>query len=378
MGLIIKLIVAIVVGIALGGFSPEVIVRLAITVKALLGELIVFIIPLIIFFFIASGISKLRHKGGKMLSVTLGLAYASSVVAGLLGLSFALFLAPELIVGGAIDLTDNVKFSPFFSIDMPPLASVMTVLVLAFLFGIGIATTDSDVLQQGVDQGRHIIELTIMRVVIPLLPFYVTGIFAEIAATGAALETLKVFGFVLVLAVIVHWLWLLILYFIAGSIAHQNPLRALKTMLPAYITALGTMSSAATIPVTLQQAQKNRVSFDVAHFSIPLCATIHLCGSIITIVTCAVAVMLLTDNLMTPSLATMFPFILMAAIILVAAPGVPGGAIIAILGLLESMLGFDSNALALMIALYLAQDAFGTACNVTGDGALALMVDRIR
>ena len=210
----------------------------------------------------------------------------------------------------------------------------------------------------------------------PVLPFYIASIFAELTADGTVFDTLKAFGLVLVMAVIVHWLWLIILYLAAGGMTGKNPFTALKNMLPAYFTGLGTMSSAATIPVTVRQTKENKVSEGIADSAVPLCATIHLSGSTITLTMCSVAVMVLSNHLSMPTFGMMLPFILMLGIIMIAAPGVPGGAVMAALGLLGTMLGFDETALGLMIGLYMAQDSFGTAANVTGDGAIALMVDK--
>lgn len=252
----------------------------------------------------------------------------------------------------------------------------MTALVLAFVFGIGMAKTNSKTLMALFDEGKEIIDKVISKIIIPFLPFYIAGIFAELAAEGTVFETLKVFGVVLLVAVAAHWVWLLVQYSVAGSITKRNPFVLIKNMLPAYFTALGTMSSAATIPVTLKSVKNNNVKEGVANFGVPLCATIHLSGSVITIVMCAVAVMLMDSGLAVPTLATMLPVIIMLGIIMVAAPGVPGGAIMAAIGILSTMLNFPDAAIGLMIALYMAQDSFGTATNVTGDGAINVVIDK--
>jgi Na+/H+-dicarboxylate symporter len=213
-------------------------------------------------------------------------------------------------------------------------------------------------------------------VIIPLLPLYIAGVFAQMAAAGTVFVTLKTFGIVLILAILLHWAWIITLFVIAGIKAGKSPFTLIRNMLPAYFTALGTMSSAATIPVSLQTTKNNGVKDEVANFSVPLCATIHLSGSTITIVSCAVAVIMMKSNLEIPSLLTMIPFILTLGVVMLAAPGVPGGAVMSAVGLLGSMLGFGEGAIALMIALYMAQDSFGTACNVTGDGAIAVLVDK--
>ncbi|MBU2205496.1 MAG: dicarboxylate/amino acid:cation symporter, partial [Gammaproteobacteria bacterium] len=260
--------------------------------------------------------------------------------------------------------------------DVPPAISVMTALVLAFIFGLGIAATQSAQLKQLSDQGRDVIQLMLEKVIIPLLPVYIAGEFAQMAAAGTVFGTLKTFGVVLLLAVAMHWGWIITLYTLAGIKAGKSPFALIKNMLPAYFTALGTMSSAATIPVSLQATKANGVKPDVANFTVPLCATIHLSGSTITIVTCAMAVVTMVNGLEMPSLITVLPFIFMLGVVMLAAPGVPGGAVMSAVGLLGSMLGFGEAAIALMIALYMAQDSFGTACNVTGDGAIAVLVDK--
>ncbi|PKL95648.1 MAG: dicarboxylate/amino acid:cation symporter, partial [Gammaproteobacteria bacterium HGW-Gammaproteobacteria-8] len=226
------------------------------------------------------------------------------------------------------------------------------------------------------DQGRDVIEKLLVVVIIPLLPFYIAGVFADLAAAGSVFETLKTFGVVLLLAVSLHWIWITVLFSIAGARAGASPFALIRNMLPAYFTALGTMSSAATIPVTLQSARNNQVREHIADFTVPLCATIHLSGSTITITSCAIAVTVLQQGLVMPDVFDILPFIMMLGIVMMAAPGVPGGAVMAAVGLLGSMLGFGDVAIALMIALYMAQDSFGTACNVTGDGAIAILIDK--
>ena len=253
---------------------------------------------------------------------------------------------------------------------------VMTALATAFIFGIGISQLNLPTLKDVTDQGRDIIDALLAKVIIPALPFYIAGVFAEMAKAGTVADTLSTFGIVLLAALVMHWVWLSVLYIASGILLKRSPLELLRNMLPAYFTALGTMSSAATIPVSLKASKANGVKDEVANFSVPLCATIHLSGSTITIVTCAMAVMLLSPEMSVPPLISMLPFIFMLGIVMIAAPGAPGGAVMSALGLLTSMLGFNEAAVALMIALYLAQDSFGTACNVTGDGVIALWVNR--
>ena len=377
MALIIKLIAGIVLGMLCGLYAPHWLTQLLLTFKALFGQLLFFIIPLLILFFITSGIAALPRNSGKLLGRTLGIAYLSTIVAGVLAFVIASIVVPMLTTASAATAAANgVNLTPFVEMNIPPVFNVMTALALAFVFGLGIAATQAQQLKQLSDQGRDVIQLALSKVIIPLLPVYIAGVFAQMAAAGTVFGTLKTFGIVLILAVALHWIWIITLYVIAGVKAGRSPLVLIKNMLPAYFTALGTMSSAATIPVSLQATKSNGVKPQVADFTVPLCATIHLSGSTITIVSCAVAVMAMQNGLEIPSLLTMLPFIFMLGVVMLAAPGVPGGAVMSAVGLLGSMLGFGEAAVALMIALYMAQDSFGTACNVTGDGAIAVLVDK--
>ncbi|MDX5407036.1 MAG: dicarboxylate/amino acid:cation symporter [Chromatiaceae bacterium] len=377
MALILKLIAGIVLGILCGLYAPHELTRLLITFKGLFGELLFFTVPLLILFFITSGIAALPRNSGKLLSRTVGFAYLSTITAGTLAFLVASVVVPLLTQANtAAAPADVAHLSAFIEMDIPPAMSVMTALVLAFIFGLGIAATQAAQLKQLSDQGRDVIQLLLEKVIIPLLPLYIAGEFAQMAAAGTVFSTLKTFGIVLLLAVAMHWCWIITLYTIAGIKAGKSPFALIKNMMPAYFTALGTMSSAATIPVSLQATKTNGVKPDVANFTVPLCATIHLSGSTITIVTCAMAVVTMVNGLEMPSLLTVLPFIFMLGVVMLAAPGVPGGAVMSAVGLLGSMLGFGEAAVALMIALYMAQDSFGTACNVTGDGAIAVLVDK--
>lgn len=377
MKLIGKLLIGIVSGIIIGLLVPEVVIRIIVTFKEFFGQFLGFAIPLIIIFYIVSGIASFGKESGKMLGITGALAYTSTILAGTLAFIVALIVIPTLVGNGGGQAEETAGFEPIFELAIDPITGVMTALILAFVFGIGITRTKSPTLRAFFDEGKEIIERLIWKVIIPILPFYIASIFAEIAADGAVVQTLQTFGLVLVTAIAIHWVWLVILYSVAGAVAGRNPFKSLKNMLPAYFTGLGTMSSAATIPVTVRASKSNKVSDGVADSAVPLCATIHLSGSTVTLVMCSVAVMVLSNNLDIPTFGMMLPFILMLGIIMIAAPGVPGGAVMAALGLLSTMLGFDETALGLMIALYMAQDSFGTATNVTGDGAIAMMVDKI-
>ncbi|MEE4296980.1 MAG: dicarboxylate/amino acid:cation symporter [Wenzhouxiangella sp.] len=376
MKLIVKLVLGIAGGILVGLLAPEWIIRLLLTFKSLFGQILFFTIPLLILFYITSGIAGLPRDSGRLLGTTLALAYASTLVAGVLAFLVAGALVPVLTSGSMPAAeSDAAALMPFMTMDVPPLFGIMSALVAAFIFGLGIAATGAKRLGQLFDEGRDVIKALLVSFIIPLLPFYIAGVFAELAAAGTVFATLKTFGVVLAMSVALHWIWIVALFLLAGIRARLSPFRLIGGMLPAYFTALGTMSSAATIPVTLQAVKGNGVRDGVAAFTVPLCATTHLAGSTITIVSCAVAVMILQDGLALPSLLGMLPFIMTLGVVMLAAPGVPGGAVMSALGLLGSMLGFGETALALMIALYMAQDSFGTACNVTGDGAIAVLVD---
>lgn len=377
MNLVVKLIAGIIAGIVFGLYLPDVFVQLLLTAQTVIGQLIKFTIPLIILFYIASGIASLPQGSGSLLGKTVGLAYGSTVVAGTLAYLIASNILPGLVGGNEIEAAiEGEKLTGFIELTIPPVLGVMSALALAFILGIGISAINATQLRAGINEARDIVDVLLSKVIIPALPFYIAGVFAEMTIDGTVFSTLKTFGVVLLLAIIMHWLWITVLYVGSAVAMGKSPLSLLKNMLPAYFTALGTMSSAATIPVSLKATKANNVRDGIANFTVPLCASIHLSGSTITIVTCASAVMILSPDLALPGLGGMLGFIFMLGVTMIAAPGAPGGAVMSALGLLASMLGFTDAALALMIALYLAQDSFGTACNVTGDGAIALWVDK--
>lgn len=376
MKLVLKLIAGILVGLLLGLYAPEWVARVLFTAKTVIGQLITFTIPLIILFFIMSGIASLPKNSGKLLGKTVALSYCSTILAGLFAFTVASHLIPQLTTAAEPTTATAIKLASYVNLEIPPLFGVMSALAAAFVFGIGISATQATDLRRVADQGRDIIDRLLAKVIIPLLPFYIAGVFVEMTVEGTVFATLKTFGVVLVMAILMHWVWLSVLFIGTGLALGRSPAQLIKNMLPAYFTALGTMSSAATIPVALQSSKNNGVSDGIANFTVPLCATIHLCGSTITLVTCATAVMFLSEHLAIPGIETMLPFIMMLGVIMIAAPGAPGGGVMSALGLLTSMLGFGEASIALMIALYLAQDSFGTACNVTGDGVIALWADR--
>lgn len=376
-GLLARIALAIALGVLVGSFAPEAVVRVMATFNGLFGNFLGFVVPLIIIAFIAPGIAQLGTGSGKLLGLATFFAYTSTIIAGFMALIVAKNVLPRFISSSSGESFENPEeflATSFFKVDMPPAVGIMTALLLAFIFGIGMAATKSDILKKGFDEFNVIIEKVIANVIIPLLPVHIFGIFMNMTFGGQVAKILSVFAIVFVLIIILHFVMLVMQYSVAGALNSKNPLKLMKIMSPAYFTALGTQSSAATIPVTLAQSRKTGASSKVTDFTIPLFATIHLSGSTITLVTCAIGVMLLNGQAI--EFNALMPFIFMLGITMIAAPGVPGGAVMAAIGLLSSMLGFNETMVALMIALYLAQDSFGTATNVTGDGALALIVNR--
>ena len=376
-GLLPRIIVAIILGVALGGIMPDVLSRTFLTFNSIFSQLLGFAIPLIIVGLVTPAIADIGRGAGRMLALTTLLAYGSTVVAGLSSFGVGELFFPSMIAGRmeAVTASDVVKLTPFFTITIPPVMEVMTALIMAFMLGLGIAYVEGDVLRRGAKEFGDIVTKFIETVIIPLLPIYIFGIFLDMTASGEVWHILVVFAKIIGVIFALHIVWLIMLYSAAGAVGKKNPFKMLGTMLPAYFTALGTQSSAATIPVTLAQTRKMGVSEDVSGFVIPLCATIHLSGSMLKIVACALALMMMQG--LEYDFMTIFGFICMLGVTMVAAPGVPGGAIMAALGVLASMLGFSAEDQALMISLYIAMDSFGTACNVTGDGALAVIMDKI-
>ena len=377
-GLLPKVLLAIALGIVFGLFVPEWFTRIALTFNNIFGNFLNFVIPLLILGLVAPGIADLGSKAGRLLVITAALAYAFTLFSGFGTFFTSLGVLPRLLGGTEMSApgeTAATPLQPFFTVEMPPLMGVMTALILAFVLGLGMAYIHSDKLKGMMDDFKLIIERVISKVIIPLLPFYIFGIFLSMTQSGQVSGILGIFLKLIVIIFVMTVVLLLIQFSIAGLVARQNPLKMLRTMMTAYMTALGTQSSAATIPVTLAQTVKIGVRPEVAGFVAPLCATIHLSGSMMKIVACSLAVMMLSG--LDVSMGTYSGFILLLGITMIAAPGVPGGAIMAAIGLLESMLGFDENMIGLMIATYIAMDSFGTATNVTGDGAIAVIVNAI-
>ncbi|MCD7914395.1 MAG: dicarboxylate/amino acid:cation symporter [Tannerellaceae bacterium] len=374
-----KVVIAIGSGIALGQFLPDSITRIFVTFNSLFGNFLSFAIPLIILGLVAPAIGELGKGAGKLLVVTALIAYGSTVFSGFFTFFSSAAIFPGILPVNmelvAMENPEEFMLNPYFVVGMPPVMDVMTALLLSFTIGLGLSYIPRTTLKNGFSDFRDIIIKLIESVIIPLLPLHIFGIFLNMTVSGHVLGVVGMFLKVIVVIFVLHVLLLLLQFLIAGGVSGKNPFRLLKNMLPAYATALGTQSSAATIPVTLAQTLKNGVRENIAVFVIPLCATIHLSGSTMKIVACAMAIMYMAGEPVT--LSAFAGFIMMLGIAMVAAPGVPGGAIMAALGVLQTMLGFNETLQALMIALYIAMDSFGTACNVTGDGAIAVVVDKI-
>lgn len=379
LGLLPRILIAIVLGIVCGLFFPPELARVFVTFNGVFGNFLSFVIPLIIVALITPAIAELGQGAGKWLGITGAIAYGSTLFAGFLALGASLLFYPMFLRPGggpgSLANPEDALLTPYFTIEMDPVFGVMTALVLSFILGIGITTIRSDVMLRGAVEFRAIVEKVIAHVLIPLLPIYIFGIFVNMTVAGQVFSVITTFLGVILFVFALTGVLLLIQFGVAGALAGRNPLRALATMLPAYATALGTSSSAATIPVTLRQALKAGVSKPVASFVIPLCATIHLAGSTIKITSFSLAIMMLSG--IPINIGVIAGFIFMLGIAMVAAPGVPGGAIMTAAGLLSSMLGFTEPQVGLMIATYIAIDSFGTATNVTGDAAIAMVVDKL-
>lgn len=368
---IVQLLAGVIAGILLGIVANEQAMYVVVSVKHILGQLIFFMVPLIILGFVAPSIARLKNNVGGMLGIALLLAYTSSVAGGL----FAAFVGYEAIPFLHVDTAGStLKEIPamLFQLDIPPVMSVISALVLALMLGISAVWIRSSVVQDLLESFQQMILLLVTRVLIPVLPFFIAANFCVLSYEGSIASQLPIFVSVILIAIVCHYIWLFVLYGLAGIYAGKNPLRVLKHYGPAYLTAVGTMSSAATLGVALQCAGKSDVlRKDVTDFSIPLFANVHLCGSVITEVFFVMTVSQVLYGVI-PPLATMITFVFLLGIFAIAAPGVPGGTVMASLGIVLSMLGFDEAGTALLLTIFALQDSFGTACNVTGDGALSL------
>lgn len=372
-GLLPKLGIGIAAGILLGLFVPAQVMAVINTAKSILGSLIFFIVPLVIFGFIAPAICGLKQNAGKMLGTFLGLSYFSAVGASIFSAIAGYLLIPFLKIPSSVSsLADIPKTA--FSLSIPPLMPVMTALVMAILIGISVLWTKAETVEKVLIEFQKMVLEIVNRIVVPILPLFIAATFAELAYSGSLTKQLPVFLKVIIIVLMGHFLWLAVLYLIGGAVSKKNPFEVIRHYGPAYTTAVGTMSSAATLPVALNCAHKsNALPSEVTDFAIPLGATTHLCGSVLTeTFFCMTIAQMLYGSV--PSFGTMLLFSFLFGVFAVGAPGVPGGTVMASLGLVLSVLNFDSTGTGLLIAIFALQDSFGTACNVTGDGALALIL----
>lgn len=378
LGLIPKIILGIIFGLILGSFAPVWLDRIFVTFTSIFGNFLNFIIPLIILGFVTAGIAELGTGAGKLLGITVGLAYCFTLISGFSAYFIGISFLPSIITAeSASSIAEAAAgLEPFFIVEMPAVMQVMTALLMAFILGLGISVTKSAPLRKAAEDFQAIISKVIESIIIPLLPLYIVGVFVNMTYTGQVATVFSVFWKVFLIVIAMHMIMIFIQFIVSCTISKKNIFKCLKIQITGYVTALGTQSSAATIPVNINCSEKMGISKGIREFVVPLCATVHLSGSTITLTTCALAVMML--NGLPITLGAFAGFIAMLGITMVAAPGVPGGAVMAALGVLEVVLGFTEPMLALMIALYIAQDSFGTACNVSGDQAIAMIVDTIQ
>lgn len=382
LGLVGRLIISILAGIGIGLFLPLPIVQFLITASSIFSTFLKFVIPFIILAFVIDGIADLKSGASKLLGLTTLIAYLSTISAGLITYListnlFKYFINPST---QATDIASANMVSPFFKIPITPVMDVTAAIIIAFIMGLGISKLrhqgKGDALYNLSKEFTAIIQDVLKYTIIPLLPLYIAGTFANITYSGQIVSVLKVFWKVLLIVILMHWGIMFLQFLLAGIASKKNPITLIKNQMPAYITAIGTQSSVATLPVNLEVAKKNGISKQIREFVVPLCATIHLSGSITSILSFSVAVLMM--NGMDYSLGIMFPYILMLGVTMVAAPGAPGGAVMAALPLF-AMVGIspDGALASLIIALHITQDGFGTAANISGDNAIACIMDRI-
>ena len=387
LGLLPKLIIAIIVGILFGQFLPEGFCRFVVTLSSFFSQFLSFIIPLMILAYVTMGIANLKSGAGKLLLITVAIAYCSTLIAGSASFFVADTLFPHFMSADALDkiaATAGNSLEPYFSLEIPALMNTLSAVVTAFVLGLCMSSlrgkTIGDTLYNGVSDFSGIIDCVLHSVIIPLLPLYICGTFTDMTKSGKTFAILGILWKVFIVVIIMHLICICIQFVIAGLISHKNPLTLIRNQIPGYATALGTQSSAATIPVNLQCAEADGVSAEIRNFTVPLCANIHMAGSMITITACATAVCLM--NQLPISIGTVIPFIMTLGIAMVASPGAPGGSIMTALPFLYMIFGTEAGdpsgpICAIMVALYITQDSFGTACNVSGDNAIGVIVETI-
>ena len=369
----VRLLAGVIIGIAVGLISNESFMNIIVTVKHLLGQVITFCVPLIVIGFIAPSITRLGKSASRMLSVALVLAYTSSVGAALFSMVAGYTLIPHLSIVSSVD---GLKELPevIFALESPQIMSVMSALVFSVLVGLAVTWTKAERTAELLEEFQKIVLEIVTRVIIPILPIFIACTFCSLSYEGTITKQLPVFLKVIIIVMIGHFIWMTLLYTLSGIYSGKNPMEVVKHYGPAYITAVGTMSSAATLAVALRCAKKSSVlREDMVNFGIPLFANIHLCGSVLTEVFFVMTVSQILYGSI-PSLGTMVLFCLLLGVFAIGAPGVPGGTVMASLGLITGILLFNDTGTALMLTIFALQDSFGTACNVTGDGALTLIL----
>ena len=377
LGLLPKLFIAIALGVVIGLFAPDWVIRSTNCFRDLFGQFIKFFVPFIIVGLVTPAIADTGKSAGRMLLLTMGIAYASTLMAGYFAYGVSSSVFPQIITAGSLNgAVDAKEFPAFFTLKIPPIMDVTTALVTAFMFGLGIIAMKTEILAKAFGELREIVTITIAKAFVPFLPAYILAVMADLTASGklAAVGggSVKIMAIALATTTSV----LVLQYLVAGFIARKNPFKALWTMLPAYLTGWGCCSSAATIPYTLRQTKLNGVSDETADLVIPLCANVHLSGSMTNMVVYAAGILVLAGEAL--PIGSFTEYILMISVIAVASPGVPGGVVLASASVAEAALGFSSERYAIMIALYMALDGMGTAVNLTGDGAIALIVDKLK
>ncbi len=374
--LFVKIIFSIAIGICVGVYLPQSVSVFFIEISNFLQNLIGFLVPLIVIGFVVSGISALKNSSGKLLSAALGLSYVFMIIGAICSYFVSKNVFPVLLGIQSIDAGDfEFKFNSNFSINIPPLMDVTTAIILAFIIGVGISKIKGNCLRNFFDEFHDIVDLTVQKIMIPIIPFYIMGVFAKISSRGKIINILFNFSKLVAVIICMHIAILLFQYIVAAVISKKNVFKLLKNIVPAYVMSLATQSSVAVIPFSIDCAENNGVSKKIANFILPLCSTIHLTGSAISITANVLAVTMLNNGDI--SFGEILPFILILGIIMVAAPGVPCGAIFAIIPVLKSSLGFTEGMIGMIVALHVAQDGFGTACNVTGDGSIAVIIEQI-
>ena len=387
LGLVPKLIIAIILGILIRQFLPEEICRIVVTLSGLFSSFLKFVIPLMILAYVTMGIADLSQGAGKLLLITVALAYGSTLIAGTASFLVSINLFPSFMSADALDqiaATADASLSPYFSISLQAILDTLSAVALAFILGLCLSSMRGkqigNSLYNGMAEFSKIIDKVLHTVIIPLLPLYICGTFVDMTKSGKTFAILSILWKVFLVVIVMHLICILIQFVIAGAVSKKNPFELIKNQVPGYTTALGTQSSAATIPVNLECAKNDGVCEQIRNFVVPLCANIHMAGSMITITACATAVCLM--NQLPISLGTVIPFIMTLGVAMVASPGAPGGSIMTALPFLYMIFGAeagdpDGTICAIMVALYITQDSFGTACNVSGDNAIGVIVNTI-